>query len=181
MTSPLQPVVLNAARDIAAATITSLANPVATVIPDATKLLAAVATTAAAAANAGAPTDMAVDGQGECELIGSFAVLVQLALGGLALLSLVFKRWRERPQRPIKIWLFDVSKQVLGSVLVHGANVFMSMLTSGRVTFQSQPIGAVTVPVLVKRLMLLRRDDGEDVYRPNPCSFYLLNLGIDVR
>ncbi|CAI4216464.1 unnamed protein product [Parascedosporium putredinis] len=84
----------------------------------------------------------------------------------------VYKRWRERPQRPVKIWFFDVSKQVFGSVLVHIANVFMSMLTSGRFSFETadSPIGPMAT-------MLLRRDD--DDYSPNPCSFYLLNLGID--
>src|SRR3954469_25793348 len=40
----------------------------------------------------------------ECRLLGPFALLVQLALGGLALLALVYKRWRERPQRPVKVW-----------------------------------------------------------------------------
>jgi hypothetical protein len=34
-------------------------------------------------------------------------------------ISLVYKRWRERPQRPVKIWAFDVSKQVFGSVMLH--------------------------------------------------------------
>jgi hypothetical protein len=85
---------------------------------------------------------------------------VQLALGGLALLSLVFKRWRERPQRPVKVWFFDVSKQVFGSVLVHVANVVMSILTFGRLDIQLEPAA--------------------DRYVPNPCSFYLLNLAIDV-
>ncbi|KAK0632832.1 vacuolar membrane protein-domain-containing protein [Immersiella caudata] len=108
----------------------------------------------------------------ECRLLGSFAILVQLALGALALMVLVFKRWRERPQRPVKIWFFDVSKQVFGSVLVHVANVFMSMLTSGRFTIKVMP---ETVAVQTAR-MLLRR--GEE-YMPNPCSFYLLNLAID--
>lgn len=168
MSSPLEPAVLNAARDIAATT--SFATPTAS---DAVKLLATVASTATAGPTAtGAPTDED-ESTGECRLLGSFALLVQLALGGLALLSLVFKRWRERPQRPVKIWFFDVSKQVFGSVLVHAANVFMSMLTSGRVEFQSQPVGAVSV-----QRMLLRR--AEEEYRPNPCSFYLLNLAIDV-
>ncbi|KAH6619210.1 vacuolar membrane protein-domain-containing protein [Chaetomium sp. MPI-SDFR-AT-0129] len=73
---------------------------------------------------------------GECSLLGPFAIIVQLALGALALLSLVYKRWRERPQRPVKIWFFDASKQVFGSALVHGANVFMSMLTSGKVSIE---------------------------------------------
>ncbi|KAK4181555.1 vacuolar membrane protein-domain-containing protein [Triangularia setosa] len=121
----------------------------------------------------------------ECRLLGSFAILVQLALGGLALLSLVYKRWRERPQRPVKIWFFDASKQVFGSVLVHGANVFMSLLTSGRfnITTIAPP---ATVSEAARRgvLMLLRRDGtaaGTTVegYVPNPCSFYLLNLAID--
>ncbi|KAK4648213.1 uncharacterized protein QC761_108050 [Podospora bellae-mahoneyi] len=120
----------------------------------------------------------------ECRLLGSFAILVQLALGGLALLSLVYKRWRERPQRPVKIWFFDASKQVFGSVLVHGANVFMSLLTSGRfnITTIAPP---ATVSEAARRgvLMLLKRTATTtttvDEYVPNPCSFYLLNLAID--
>jgi hypothetical protein len=110
---------------------------------------------------------------GECRLLGPFALLVQLALGGLALLALVYKRWRERPQRPVKIWFFDVSKQVFGSVLVHIANVFMSMLTSGRFDVKLQAAAVTGARMLLKRT--------EDDYTPNPCSFYLLNLAIDVR
>ena len=93
---------------------------------------------------------------GECQLLGPFAIIIQAALGGLALLSLVFKRWRERPQRPVKIWAFDVSKQVVGSVLLHLANLLMSMLSSGQLTVTATSATA------------------------NPCSFYLLNLAIDV-
>ncbi|KAK6333314.1 hypothetical protein TWF718_011131 [Orbilia javanica] len=102
--------------------------------------------------------------EGECELLGSFALLVQAALGFLALSSLVYKRWRERPQRPVKIWFFDVSKQVVGSVLVHIANLVLALLSSGKFDTTPHP----------SRLM--RRDDE---YHPNPCSFYLLNLAID--
>ncbi|KAK4105555.1 hypothetical protein N658DRAFT_512978 [Parathielavia hyrcaniae] len=116
---------------------------------------------------------------GECRLLGSFAILVQLALGALALLALVYKRWRERPQRPVRIWWFDVSKQVFGSVLVHAANVFMSLLTSGRVT--------IGVEAAAAAVGLAGGGDGGggsvggggEGYVPNPCSFYLLNLGID--
>jgi hypothetical protein len=103
---------------------------------------------------------------GECRLMGPFALFVQLALGGLALLSLVFKRLRERPQRPVKVWFFDASKQVFGSVLVHVANVFMSILTSGRLDIKAEPD-------VVGRLLARSHNT------PNPCSFYLLNLGID--
>ena len=96
---------------------------------------------------------------GECQLLGPFSIFIQAALGGLALLSLVFKRWRERPQRPLKIWGFDVSKQVVGSILLHLANLAMSMFSSGQLTVTLATMGDNTA---------------------NPCSFYLLNLAIDV-
>ncbi|RXG47729.1 hypothetical protein VDGE_04113 [Verticillium dahliae] len=129
-------------------------------------------TTPADAAAAVAVAALVKPSEGDCELLGNFALLVQLALGGLALLVLVYKRWKERPQRPVKIWFFDVSKQVFGSVLVHIANVFMSMLTSGRFNVQVEPASAATV---AGRMLASRADD----YTPNPCSFYLLNLAID--
>lgn len=94
------------------------------------------------------------DGNGECRLLGSFSLIVQAALGALALLSLVYKRWRERPQRPVKVWAFDVSKQVFGSAMLHLANLLMSMFSAGQFDITS-------------------------TYKPNPCSFYLLNIGID--
>ncbi|KAI1128878.1 vacuolar membrane protein-domain-containing protein [Nemania abortiva] len=149
-----------------------------------TSLLAVVAATTTSAIASAATSVAQVDhengggadgpgggGEGECSLLGPFALLVQLALGGLALLSLVYKRWRERPQRPVKIWFFDVSKQVFGSVLVHMANIFMSMLTSGRFSVDLGP------PTVQTAARMLRREDIP--YVPNPCSFYLLNLAID--
>ncbi|KAI1482756.1 vacuolar membrane protein-domain-containing protein [Daldinia eschscholtzii] len=144
-------------------------------LPSATIDVASLLTTTATAIAAIAttttmPAPEEDHGEGDCQLVGPFALIVQFALGGLALLSLVYKRWRERPQRPVKIWFFDVSKQVFGSVLVHIANVFMSMLTSGRF---SMKLDAATVQTAER---LLRR---EDEYTPNPCSFYLLNLAID--
>ncbi len=106
---------------------------------------------------------------GECRLLGPFAILIQSSLGLLAISSLVFKRWRERPQRPVKVWAFDVSKQVVGSVLLHISNLLMAMFSSGR--FSSHP----DHPNVQTRM-----DDGGDHYQPNPCAMYLLNLAIDV-
>lgn len=127
-----------------------------------TSVLAALASSTAAAATS------SVSKSGECELLGPFALLVQLALGGLALLALVFKRWRERPQRPVKVWAFDVSKQVVGSVLLHAANLVMSMLSSGRLSMKVEDV-------------IEARDEGASASGdPNPCSFYFLNLLIDV-
>jgi STIMATE family len=104
---------------------------------------------------------------GECELLGPFAILVQASLGLLALLSLVYKRWRERPQRPVKIWAFDASKQVFGSALLHLANLVMSMFSAGQIQASVAQAAASAAGV----------NGGK--YQPNPCSFYLLNLAID--
>jgi hypothetical protein len=102
-------------------------------------------------------------------------------LGLLALSALVYKRWRERPQRPLKIWFFDVSKQVVGSVLVHITNLFMSMLSSGQFTMKLDA-NSMSGRQLGKLAMLgARAVDAQGKYTPNPCSFYLLNLAIDVR
>jgi hypothetical protein len=114
---------------------------------------------------------MATQDEGQCNLIGPFAIIVQGALGALALLALVYKRWRETPKRPWKVWFFDASKQVVGTMLVHLLNLAMSML------------GAMDLASATQQAV---GNAGEDVGAdgvakgPNPCSFYLLNLGIDV-
>jgi hypothetical protein len=105
---------------------------------------------------------------GECSLLGPFALLIQGALGILALMSLVYKRWREYPRRPLKVWSFDVSKQVVGSILLHLANLLMSMLSSGQFDITKTAAAAAFV----------QENGKKDT--PNPCSFYLLNLAIDV-
>lgn len=107
------------------------------------------------------------DRKAECRLLGPFALLVQAALGAVALLSLIWKRYRETPKRPWKIFTFDVSKQVLGSMLTHVLNLAMSMLGSGEI------LSAVEMAVEAAAT-------GKDDRTPNPCSFYLLNLAIDV-
>ncbi|KID76848.1 Store-operated calcium entry regulator STIMATE [Metarhizium brunneum] len=140
-------------------------EPVMTIFSAVSSTVAAMTASSTTATPTSAPDSPHDSPEGECQLLGSFALIVQAALGALALLSLVYKRYRERPQRPLKIWFFDVSKQVFGSVLVHIANIFMSMLTSGRFSIKLEP-GAVQAR-------------GDDPYVPNPCSFYLLNLGID--
>ncbi|QIW99798.1 hypothetical protein AMS68_005316 [Peltaster fructicola] len=99
-----------------------------------------------------------------CQLLGPFALLVQGALGGFAILTLVFKRYREKPQRPWKIWFFDVSKQIFGSMLTHVLNVGMSMLSSVELANHAENVA---------------NQAAEGGHRPNPCSFYLLNLAID--
>jgi len=122
-----------------------------------------------APATAGEASPMDSEDNGECHLLGPWALIVQAALGLLAVSSLVVKRWRERPRRPLKIWFFDVSKQVFGSVLLHLANVLLSMLSSG----------SFDVAANAKATAQYAGQDDEGK-QPNPCSFYLLNIFIDV-
>ena len=136
---------------------TASSQPASTTFTASTGLSAIMTAAATAVAHSDHPSRPGAN-NGECQLLGPFALFIQGALGALALLSLVYKRWRERPQRPIKIWAFDASKQVVGSILLHVANLLMSMLSSGQLS--------VTIAT--------------DRYQANPCSFYLLNLAIDV-
>lgn len=101
---------------------------------------------------------------GECRLLGPFALVVQAGLGLLALFSLVWKRWRERPRRPVKVWFFDASKQVVGSALLHLLNVLMSMISSEDYE-------------LANKAKQIQDGSGRE---PNPCSFYLINIAVDV-
>ena len=121
-----------------------------------------------------APSDApTAEQQGECHLLGSFALIVQGALGLVALLSLVYKRWRETPKRPWRIWFFDVSKQVIGSMLTHVLNLAMSMLGAVDMINNAQKAASNSAEKG-------GGEGGKHEPAPNPCSFYLLNLGIDV-
>ncbi|ETW83650.1 hypothetical protein HETIRDRAFT_311686 [Heterobasidion irregulare TC 32-1] len=79
----------------------------------------------------GPPEDYPVD-QTSCQLLGPTALIVQGMMGIVVIASLLFKRQREKPKRPWRIWLFDVSKQIVGQMFVHGVNVFISDVGSHR-------------------------------------------------
>ncbi|KAF4039396.1 STIMATE family [Phytophthora infestans] len=65
----------------------------------------------------------------ECELLsGDFAVLLQVLLGFIAISVLAIKRLREVPQRPLTIWAFDASKQMVGATFAHVANLFIAIV-----------------------------------------------------
>ncbi|KAK9241374.1 vacuolar membrane protein-domain-containing protein [Lipomyces kononenkoae] len=87
----------------------------------------------------------------QCQLLGPFALLVQGAMGGLALLSLVYKRYHEHPRRPVIVWMFDVSKQVMGAGGIHMVNIFLAILSSSQEAEASS----------------------------NPCNWYFLNILLD--
>ncbi|EKM59764.1 uncharacterized protein PHACADRAFT_170370 [Phanerochaete carnosa HHB-10118-sp] len=68
--------------------------------------------------------------QRSCRLLGPTALIVQALMGLLVISSLVYKRHRESPKRPWRIWSFDVTKQVIGQMFVHGVNVLISGLVA---------------------------------------------------
>ncbi|XP_010899622.2 transmembrane protein 110, like [Esox lucius] len=64
-------------------------------------------------------------------LTDRFGVLIQGLLGIVAFSTLMLKRLREPVgiRRPWKIWFYDTSKQAIGALFIHLANVFLSNLT----------------------------------------------------
>ncbi|XP_055045603.1 transmembrane protein 110, like [Misgurnus anguillicaudatus] len=65
-------------------------------------------------------------------LMDGFSIFIQGLLALLAFSTLMLKRFREPVgiRRPWKIWFFDTSKQAIGALFMHFANIFLSMLTS---------------------------------------------------
>ncbi|KAK4053408.1 hypothetical protein OIV83_001573 [Microbotryomycetes sp. JL201] len=63
-----------------------------------------------------------------CQLLGPVALGVQALMGIIVVGSLVLKRAQERPKRKWRVWLGDVSKQVVGQAFVHASNVLISDL-----------------------------------------------------
>ncbi|ODV89055.1 hypothetical protein CANCADRAFT_28794 [Tortispora caseinolytica NRRL Y-17796] len=70
----------------------------------------------------------------QCHLLGPFALLLQGILGGLGFISVVYKRKVEVPQRPLKVWLFDISKQIIGSLGIHVLNLTISIISHTKPT-----------------------------------------------
>lgn len=81
-----------------------------------------------------------------------FGIFIQLCLATTAFSTLIFKRQREQPQRPIRIWALDVSKQLAGGIMIHSLNVVAAVF------FGVNP------------------EEGE---KSNPCVWYFLNILVD--
>ncbi|XP_019753155.1 transmembrane protein 110, like isoform X2 [Hippocampus comes] len=64
-------------------------------------------------------------------LTDRFGVLIQGLLAIVAFSTLMLKRFHEPAgiRRPWRIWFFDTSKQAIGALFIHFANVFLSTLT----------------------------------------------------
>ncbi|KAB5594582.1 Transmembrane protein [Ceratobasidium theobromae] len=100
------------------------------------RLLAAVASTTSTSdsptstSNPAIPIPIPPTDLKRCRLLGPTALIVQGLMGILVILSLIWKRNHESPRRPWRIWIFDVSKQVVGQIFVHFSNVFISALVA---------------------------------------------------
>lgn len=88
----------------------------------------------------------------QCQLLGPLALFIQALMGIFAVLSLIYKRQREFPQRPWRIWTFDVSKQLLGALSLHFINLILS-------SYHELP----------------KKPNPDD----NPCTWYFINLLLD--
>lgn len=77
-------------------------------------------------------TNMSSSGP-NCQLNDHFGLVVQGILAAVAFSTLILKRLREPvlDRRPVLIWFFDTSKQAVGAMLVHFANIFLAGLFRG--------------------------------------------------
>uniref|UniRef100_A0A672HXQ0 STIM activating enhance n=1 Tax=Salarias fasciatus TaxID=181472 RepID=A0A672HXQ0_SALFA len=64
-------------------------------------------------------------------LMDSFGIFLQGLLAMMAFSTLMLKRFREpkHERRPWRIWFLDTSKQAIGMLFIHFANVYLSDLT----------------------------------------------------
>ncbi len=60
-------------------------------------------------------------------MVGMLGILIQLGLGVLSFSVLILKRYREKPRRPWKIWIFDTSKQIASQMIAHFINLTISI------------------------------------------------------
>lgn len=106
------------------------------------------------------------DDDGKCELIGTFSLMTQAILGMLCLSSLLIKRFYEYPiRRTWPVWIFDVSKQLIGALGVHIFNVILSMVK--------------TAPEIWLTQNNNNSSDPDDDNTKDPCDWYFLNIVLD--
>ncbi|XP_056324317.1 store-operated calcium entry regulator STIMATE [Danio aesculapii] len=77
------------------------------------------------------PTELQAQGCSNGVFMDSFGIFLQGLLGVVAFNTLMLKRFREpkHERRPWKIWFLDTSKQAIGMLFIHFANVYLSDLT----------------------------------------------------
>jgi len=62
----------------------------------------------------------------QCNLFDLFSLYIQILLALISFSVLIYKRYKEVPKRPWKIWFFDVFKLVCSAFLLHFLNLLIS-------------------------------------------------------
>ena len=57
--------------------------------------------------------------EGKCELLRMFGFFIQFLLGVICFSVLVIKRQLESPKRSLLVWLLDISKQGISTLILH--------------------------------------------------------------
>ena len=124
-----------------------------------------------------------------CLLLGYLSIIIQAFLGMVILLALVTKRLREKPKRKMQIFMYDITKQLTGSIAVHFINLLLSILLSTdepEISIKSETCSKIKNMTLIKKLAHkfvyiylygdLKAMDGDDDDDKTQCSWYFLNL-----
>lgn len=90
-----------------------------------------------------------------CSMVGFLGIMIQLVLGVLSFSVLIFKRIRQKPQRPWKIWIFDTSKQLVSQMMAHFMNLTISIALAYQDSSSDECLWYFTINVLDNTLGVL--------------------------
>ncbi|EDO18339.1 hypothetical protein Kpol_1013p10 [Vanderwaltozyma polyspora DSM 70294] len=110
----------------------------------------------------------------KCQLLGPVSITIQIAMGAIAIISLLLKRNYEHPRRKMIVWIYDVGKQVIGSLVIHFLNLGISILKGKRENIPYRLLKAFLMSTGEEFQKLESDDDDED-----QCDWYFLNLLLD--
>lgn len=104
---------------------------------------------------------------GKCQLLGPVSIVVQSIMGVLIILVLLLKRTYETPKRKLSIWLYDIIKQLGGSLVIHLLNIILSIWKK-----DSSNNGP--------RILLCNNSGNGNKYEyDDECDWYFVNLLMD--
>lgn len=104
-----------------------------------------------------------------CQLLGPVSITIQVALGAIAVFSLLIKRNYEHPRRKLIVWCYDAGKQVSGALGIHFLNLGLSILKRRRRNFFHQ----------LSRKTTLGDNGDNGSNEDDECDWYFLNLLLD--
>lgn len=98
-----------------------------------------------------------------CRLLGPVSLTIQTLMGILVLLVLLLKRNVESPRRKLFVWIYDITKQIGGSMAIHMINIMISVWK------RKSSDGFI-------RFLLMQDNDDSD---NDQCDWYFVNLLMD--